>query len=97
MTMRFSLVTMALGMVLTAGCATTEVPPSGAVHEVDSSLIKTVEYDDITEDLTITFHDGDVYRFRDVPGKVYNGLMSAKSKGNYYHRRIKDKYEGEKK
>ena len=89
----------AVGMcvLLAAGCSTTGTFAPGEIHAVDSTLIKSVEYDDITEDLTLTFQDGGVYVHRDVPRKIYRGLMEAKSKGAYYHKRIKGQYTAEKK
>jgi hypothetical protein len=67
--------------------------PSTLSEEVDSSLIDRVSYDADTETLTITFDNGHVYDYQDVPQKVYDGLMKAESKGRYFNQHIKGKYE----
>ncbi|WP_321170290.1 KTSC domain-containing protein [Eisenbergiella porci] len=38
------------------------------------------------------FHSGSVYEYYDVPSSVYNGLMSASSKGTYHADFIKNRY-----
>ena len=59
---------------------------------VVSSAIATVAYDQESEELTITFTGGNSYTYSDVPMSVYQGLMSAGSKGAYFNDNIKDNY-----
>lgn len=59
---------------------------------VNSSNLSSVEYDPVTQTLEIAFHNGGVYQYSNVPESVYNGLMSAGSKGRYHHINIKNNY-----
>jgi len=42
--------------------------------------------------LEIEFKGNNVYQYFNVPQSVYNGLLSAGSKGTYFHSHIKDIY-----
>ena len=57
---------------------------------VASSNLSAVGYEGST--LYIRFHSGAVYEYYDVPSSVYNGLMSASSKGTYHADFIKNRY-----
>lgn len=65
-------------------------------QSVQSSNLNSVGYDSSTKTLEIEFHDGGIYQYLDVPEDVYNGLMSAPSKGKYHHRFIKESYQYQK-
>ena len=43
--------------------------------------------------LEIEFQSGAVYQYLDVPQKVHEELIGAKSKGQYFNREIRDDYE----
>lgn len=60
---------------------------------VRSTAISAVGYDKITQQMRITFKQGDTYNFCRVPESVFLGLMSASSKGRYYDAIIKDRYD----
>ncbi len=55
---------------------------------VKSSDIASVGYENGT--LEISFHSGGVYQYSNVPENVHQSLMSAASKGGYFHDHIKD-------
>ncbi len=57
---------------------------------VKSSNLVAVSYANST--LHIRFHSGRLYVFFNVPKSVFNGLMSAPSKGKYFHANIRDRY-----
>jgi len=59
---------------------------------VVSSDIKSVGYDIPSSLLEIEFHSGGVYQYSNVPEHIYSALMSASSKGKYFHQNIRDKY-----
>ncbi len=59
---------------------------------VNSSNLRSVGYNPMSETLTIQFHYGHIYEYYHVPQYVYNGLMLASSKGEYHHRYIKNSY-----
>jgi hypothetical protein len=60
--------------------------------EVESSVIRGLEYDDEEEALFVTFPSGLTYRYADVPEAEYDALLGAASKGVFFNERIKDRY-----
>ena len=50
---------------------------------VDSSMLRTVGYDAANKELEVVFSSGAVWRYREVPRKVYRELLNADSKGSY--------------
>jgi hypothetical protein len=59
-------------------------------QHVISSNIHSIGYE--SDVLEIAFHSGGVYQYLNVPELVYVSLMSADSKGSYFHSYIKGKY-----
>lgn len=55
---------------------------------VESEMLVAVRYDEKARQLDVIFRTGDKYRYLNVPPLEYVGLMEAKSKGQYMHRRI---------
>ena len=62
-----------------------------AMHRqpVISTNLSSVGYDSITSTLEVEFLNGSVYQYSNVPSSIFNGLMSAGSKGQYFDRMIK--------
>ena len=60
--------------------------------KVNSTNLSAVGYDSETNLLTIEFNDGGLYEYYNVPQNIYNELMSAPSKGKFFHRFIRDTY-----
>ena len=61
--------------------------------DVVSSNLEIVEYNNKTKELKIKFlNSPDVYYFKNVPGKIYAGMMWSNSKGKYFHKYIKNKF-----
>lgn len=60
---------------------------------VISSAITAVGYDATTGRMKITFKQGRMYDFCHVPSHVHQGLMTSGSKGSYFDRVIKDRYQ----
>ncbi|RYD84585.1 MAG: KTSC domain-containing protein [Verrucomicrobiaceae bacterium] len=58
---------------------------------VRSTNLRSVGYDTTTAILEIEFHSG-LYQYMAVPERVFQGLMSASSKGSYHDRYIKRSY-----
>jgi len=64
-------------------------------RDVSSSNLRSVAYDEPEEVMEIIFrepsrnHSG-VYRYSGVPRRVFDGLISAPSKGQYFWRHIRD-------
>lgn len=59
---------------------------------VSSSNVRSIGYDADSQTLEIEFNHGGVYQYAGVPGGEYDGLMSAGSKGQYFHTNIKNRY-----
>jgi TFIIF-interacting CTD phosphatase-like protein len=60
--------------------------------KVDSSMIYAFGYDEEQQVLEVVFKRNGVYRYRDVPKKVYEGLLKASSKGSYMRDLVIDMY-----
>jgi len=63
--------------------------------KTDSSMIYAVGYDEQAQILEVVFKRTGVYRYRNVPKKVYQELMAASSKGSYMRDMIIDVYPAE--
>ncbi len=61
-----------------------------------STVIEHFNFDQKTGTLKITFVSGNRYAYKNVPEKVYNTMKISGSKGRYFNRFIKDKYDFEK-
>lgn len=60
---------------------------------VSSSAISAIGYDSATQRMKIRFKSGGTYTFCRVPQHVYEGLLSAGSKGSYYDSHVRDRYQ----
>ncbi|WP_254446360.1 KTSC domain-containing protein [Pantoea sp. CCBC3-3-1] len=40
----------------------------------------------------MAFHNGGIYQYSGVPASIHQGLLSAPSKGQYFHLHIKNVY-----
>ena len=60
---------------------------------VGSNAIEYICYDEPTKTLTVRFKRGQTYEYVNVPKKVFENLNIARSKGEYFNRAIKDKYD----
>lgn len=59
---------------------------------VQSSNLLTVGYDEAALILEVQFRHGGVYQYEGVPLSEYRALMTAGSKGSYFDRHIRNKY-----
>ncbi|HEX6242868.1 MAG TPA: KTSC domain-containing protein [Polyangiales bacterium] len=59
---------------------------------LNSRAVLAAGYDPATQTLELEFHNGRVYRYRDVPEGVYQFLLRTPSKGGYVNRMIQDRY-----
>ncbi|TBF70353.1 KTSC domain-containing protein [Rhizobium leguminosarum] len=60
--------------------------------QFESSNIKEIKYDDAISTLEITFNNGGVYQYYDVPLHVSHEFENAASKGQYLAAHIKGAY-----
>jgi KTSC domain len=63
------------------------------MQSVRSSAISAVGYDETTRRMKIQFTSTGTYEFCNVPRHIYEGLLSASSKGTYYNNYIRDRYQ----
>ncbi len=61
-----------------------------------STVILKSSYNAETTTLTITFVSGLVYDYKNVPEGTYQAMINSGSKGIYFNKYIKGKYEWEK-
>ena len=62
---------------------------------VESSSLASVGYEAGARMLELEFKNGGIYRYRDVPREIFEGLMAATSKGHYFLERIRGKFDYE--
>ncbi len=60
---------------------------------VESSMIHAIGYDKEKRLLEIIFVRGGIYQYANVPPEVYEGLLKAESKGQYFLANIRDVYD----
>jgi hypothetical protein len=60
---------------------------------VQSSNVKSVGYDEDNRNIHIEFTSGECYAYINVPKKVYEDLLIAKSIGSYINRYLRNSYE----
>ena len=61
--------------------------------QVESSTIKSIDYFAPLYILTIEFKNGGVYSYRDVGREIWEGLLKAPSKGKYFHKFIRNRFD----
>lgn len=59
---------------------------------VKSRDIAIIGYDAKTATLEVTFREGGVYQYSDVPPEVHQALLQAPSCGTYFNDNVKGKY-----
>jgi len=63
--------------------------------DLNSTHLKSADYDDDSETLLIEFRSGGKYEYEGVPRDVYDGLIDSPTPGDYFRKRIKPEYRGE--
>jgi hypothetical protein len=59
---------------------------------VESTTLITIAYDLDRQLLQLEFRDRAIYHYFDVPVDVYQGLVTAPSKGGYFNRSIRGRF-----
>lgn len=62
------------------------------MHEVDSTSIEAIGYDDDARELHVQLK-GRRYVYADVPRDVYDGFLDADSAGKYFHAQVRPVYQ----
>lgn len=61
-------------------------------ERVESSVIRSVGYEQETATLEIEFHGDRIYRYFAVPKAVFEGLVGAESVGAFFNEKVRDRY-----
>lgn len=61
--------------------------------QVTSSTIKTIVYDEGTQDLFVEFNNGAKYTYYDIESEKVEELKNSESKGSYLNKEIKKNYQ----
>jgi hypothetical protein len=64
-----------------------------AAVPVNSTLLASMSYEAGAALLHLEFRDGSLYCYFGVPGDIYEGLLTASSKGNYFNRQIRGSFQ----
>ncbi len=59
---------------------------------LSSSNLRSYDYDEESQTLSITFHSGRTYSYGSVPQSVAEGLGTADSPGRYFNSNIKNNF-----
>lgn len=60
--------------------------------DLQSTSLNAATYQDQSAFLELEFRGGVRYRYRGVPEKVYQELLSAESKGRYFNQHIRNRF-----
>jgi len=60
---------------------------------VDSTTLRTVGYDAERQLLQIEFQNRSIYQYFEVPATVYEELLQASSKGAYFNRSVRPRFD----
>lgn len=66
------------------------------LQKVKSTNIAAVGYDKESRMLRILFHTGTAYDYQQVPATLYNQLIAASSKGEFFQEHVKEQFKYEK-
>jgi hypothetical protein len=64
-------------------------------RSIGSSVLVSVGYDADDQILEVTFVNGRVYRYEQVPELVHRRLLNARSAGEFFNTEIRDQYRSE--
>jgi hypothetical protein len=59
---------------------------------VPSTVIAKIEYDELCQELIVTFVSGKQYVYQRVPHETYLLFINAGSKGQFFNEHIRDHY-----
>ena len=60
--------------------------------KVESAVINVIMYDEETKEMTIEFWNKIAFIYEGVPKKLYDEFLEASSIGQFFHRKVKDKF-----
>lgn len=60
--------------------------------KVSSSNIDKIGYDIASKTLVIDFLSGGRYSYKNVPKMIFDNMLKSQSKGKYFYKNIREKY-----
>lgn len=60
--------------------------------DIDSTNLTNAIYESSTKNLNVTFKNGNIYEYDDVPWDTFTKFRMAKSQGSYFSKEIARKY-----
>jgi hypothetical protein len=79
-----------------AGCATTPEEEVSDFERLQTPGLFSVRYEAARQVLIVVLPNGDVYDYEGVPADLYDGLLKAPSKDEFFAERIRDRFKGTK-
>ena len=61
-----------------------EIIGTKIINEIQSSNIKKTEYDTETKNLLVTFNNGAIYEYQEVPHQLYTQFRMSESQGKFF-------------
>ena len=72
----------------------TKMPqPDVFMDSVESSFIDSIGYDELGKRLIVRFDSEAIYEYQNVSKDVYSAFIEAESKGHFYSKHIRGKFE----
>ena len=65
---------------------------NGIHIEWKSTLMKSTNYNPVTQEIIIEFNNGKKYMYKNFSAEDYNGLATAESQGKYFLSNIRPRY-----
>jgi hypothetical protein len=65
-----------------------EIIGTKIINEIQSSNIKKTEYDTETKNLLVTFNNGALYEYQEVPHQLYTQFRMSESQGKFFSSKI---------
>ena len=65
-----------------------EIIGTKIINEIHSSNIKKTEYDTKTKNLLVTFNNGAIYEYQEVPHQLYTQFRMSESQGKFFSGKI---------
>jgi hypothetical protein len=65
-----------------------EIIGTKIINEIQSSNIKKTEYDTETKNLLVTFNNGALYEYMEIPHQLYTQFRMSESQGKFFSSKI---------
>lgn len=69
-----------------------EIIGTKIINEIQSSNIKKTEYDTENKKLLVTFNNGALYEYDEVPHQLYTQFRMSESQGKFFSTKISKNY-----